>query len=410
MAGELALGIRAITLDDVAGGAVAVIVAAGGEESAGLDAIVAARRMGAPVILVGGNPSHRVAVEALRRGADDYFALPGDISALRRALAALAERADAYPLEPDTAFRALVGNSPVMREVIARARRVMSHREVTVLIGGETGTGKELLAHALHQGGPRSGGPFVAVNCAAIPAQLLESELFGHERGAFTDARDAKPGLFEAASGGTMLLDEIGHLPMALQGKLLRALETRHVRRVGATEDRRVDVRFIAATHADLLQAVRQGEFREDLYYRLNVVALTLPPLRERGEDIDLLARHILSEAASRYGLPTPPFTPAVRAALRRHTWPGNVRELRHAIERAVLLSPPGSLDLAELLPAEGTPAAPGMARTGTVADILYNAVQSTLTGTNGNKSEAARQLGISRTRLMRILARDTDA
>jgi two-component system response regulator HydG len=393
--------------------AVAVVVAAGGEEDRALDLLAAAAPpAGVPVYVVGARPSHRFAAEAVRRGAADYLALPGDLDLLRRTLGARAEaarqraRRSGEVRAPGDPFRELLGGSPALRAVLAKARRVLSHGDVTVLIRGETGTGKELLARALHDGGPRRDGPFVAVNCAAIPAPLLESELFGHERGAFTDAHQAKAGLFEEADGGTLFLDEVGHLPLGLQGKLLRAIEDKRIRRVGATESRTVDARIIAATHVDLAEAVRQGQFREDLFYRLNVVSLELPPLRERGEDVELLAEAFVAALAARYRLPAPPLTAEVRAALRAHRWPGNVRELRHAIERALLLSEPGRLDPGELI-LEGAPAGRAAGSAGgpaTLAQIISAAVEAALARHGGNKSAAARELGISRQRLQRIL------
>jgi two-component system response regulator HydG len=275
-----------------------------------------------------------------------------------------------------------------------------------VLIGGETGTGKELLARAIHYGSPRAPEPFVEINCAASPANLLESELFGHEKGAFTGAIAAKPGLFELAHGGTLFLDEVGTLPLELQPKLLRALETRIIRRVGGQTTRQIDVRVIGATHADLAAAAARGEFREDLYYRLNVVTLTLPPLRDRDGDIELLAETFLARIATGYGLPVPTLTAELRAALRGHAWPGNVRELRNAVERALVLSPRGTLRKEELLPESSRKESrrDGLPFPATLDVLVRSAALAMLSLTGGNKSEAARRLGISRPRLQRLL------
>ncbi len=401
---------------------IAVIVAAGGEEDRALDLLPFTSRPqnGVPLYVVGARESHRFAAEAVRRGASDYFVLPGDLDLLRRTLRARVEAARERARRsgelrgPGDPFRELLGGSAALRETLTKARRVLPHADVTVLITGETGTGKELLARALHEGGPRGDGPFVAVNCAAIPSQLLESELFGHERGAFTDAHQAKRGLFEEADGGTLFLDEVGQMPLPLQGKLLRALEEKRIRRVGATESRSVDVRIFAATHVDLAGAVRRGEFREDLFYRLNVVSLELPPLRQRGGDVELLAEAFIAALAARYRLPCPELVSNVRAALRAYSWPGNVRELRHAIERALLLSEPGTLSPAELTPRTGASAvAPhGPAGPATLAQVIAAAVEAALARHDGNKSAAARELDISRQRLQRILdhADDDDA
>jgi two-component system, NtrC family, response regulator HydG len=395
-------------------GAAVILVAAGGRETeigALLERLPAPG--GIPVIAVGASLSHRVAAQAVAAGASDYFALPDDRDGLRDALsaaiqrrrAALSRAALAHLEAQAHAFREIVGDSPALKAALERAARVVPHGDATVLITGETGTGKELLARALHYGGPRAAAPFVELNCAALPPPLLESELFGHERGAFTDARTAKPGLFEVAQGGTLFLDEIHHLAPEIQGKLLRALEQKSVRRLGATASRTLDIRIIAATNTDLAAAVEAGRFREDLYYRLNVVTLELPPLRERGEDILVLAETFLRKFAGQYRLAQPALTAEVRGALLAHSWPGNIRELRNAIERSVLLSPPGTLALAELAVRPMRPATTGTVLfTGTLADIQRAAARAMLQATSDNRSEAARRLGISRSRLQRLL------
>jgi two-component system response regulator HydG len=418
LAEELRLDLVPLAPGDApAPGTVAVLVAAGGEEDRALDALpTIPHTNGPPVYVVGANPSHRFAVEAVRRGATDYFALPGDLDLLRRSITARAETArererPSGPITPPSdPFESLRGQSGTLQATLEDARRVLPHDNVTVLIRGETGTGKELLARALHDGGPRGGRSFVAVNCAAIPTELMESELFGHERGAFTDAHAAKPGLFEEANAGTLFLDEVGHLPLSLQGKLLRALEDRRIRRVGGTQSREMDVRIMAASHVDLAAAVEDGQFREDLFYRLNVVSLTLPPLRERVDDIDVLAEHFATTLATRYALPVPALSNEVREMLRGHTWPGNVRELRHAVERALLLSEPGTLDPEHLI-SRARPAREGGAIPfpATLYEIQVAAVRAALAQHGDNKSAAARQLGISRSRLQRLLERGED-
>jgi two-component system response regulator HydG len=400
-------------------GAAAVLLLAGGAESAALDLLTALPRSETPRYVVGASPDHRLAAVALQRGARDFFALPDDLELLRRSLEREAREAKGRKAAEQFAaderrtigFETIIGRSTALRRSIEQAARVAAHRDVTVLIGGETGTGKELLARAVHYHSPRAAAPFVEINCAAIPANLLESELFGHDRGAFTGAVAAKPGLFELAHGGTVFLDEIGHLPLELQPKLLRALESREIRRVGGQATRLVDVRIIGATHVDLAAAVTRGEFRQDLYYRLNVVALSLPPLRQREGDIELLAETFATRLAASYGLPVPRLTPEVRAALREHPWPGNVRELRNAIERALVLSPPGMLRLDELKAPVTTESAPNgtLPFPARLDAITRAAVHATLQLVGGNKSEAARRLGISRPRLQRILEGQTE-
>ncbi|HEU5171763.1 MAG TPA: sigma-54 dependent transcriptional regulator [Gemmatimonadales bacterium] len=404
-----------------AAGAAAAILLAGGEEQAALDLLTHVAPDGPPAYLVGAAVDHRLALSAVQAGASDYFALPDDLDLLRRslerAIRTLRDRlaADRFAEAERRAvgFAAILGRSPAIRRTLEQAERVAPHGDVTVLIGGETGTGKELLARAIHYHSPRASAPFVEINCAAIPANLLESELFGHEKGAFTGAIATKPGLFELAHGGTLFLDEVGNLPLELQPKLLRALESREIRRVGGQATRKVDVRVVAATHMDLAAAARLGEYRQDLYYRLNVVALTLPPLRERDGDVELLAETFVARLAATYGIPVPPLTPEVRTALRSHPWPGNVRELRNAIERALVLSPPGTLRAEELRPdparIPGTGGA-GLPFPVDLATLNRAAAVRMVELTGGNKSEAARRLAISRPRLLRLLAGHDDS
>jgi two-component system, NtrC family, response regulator HydG len=394
-------------------GAAVVLLLAGGEEGPALDLVAEIAESAAPILVVGAAPDHRLAATAVQRGAADYFALPDDLDLLRRSLERELREARgrleaarfAEHERRVTGFETILGRSTALHRTLEQAARVAPHGDVTVLIGGETGTGKELLARAIHYGSPRAAAPFVEINCAAIPAGLLESELFGHERGAFTGATTTKPGLFELAHGGTLLLDEVGSLPLELQPKLLRVLEGRQVRRVGGQSTREVDVRVIAATHMDLGAAVRRGEFREDLYYRLHVVALVLPPLRERESDVELLAETFLARLATSYSLPVPPLTPELRAVLRHHTWPGNVRELRNAIERALVLSPAGTLRVEELRPpAERVAPGDSLPFPADLATLTRAAAARMMDLTGHNKSEAARRLGISRPRLQRLL------
>jgi two-component system response regulator HydG len=419
LAGDLGAGLLDWTPgsgDGAPARASVVLMMAGGSESAALDALSALPASVVPRYVVGASTDHRLAAAALQRGARDYFALPDDLGLLRRSLERERResrgRQDAERFAEDerrtTGFEAMVGSSDALKRILDQARRVAPHRDVTVLIGGETGTGKELLARALHYNSPRAAAPFVEINCAAIPANLLESELFGHEKGAFTGAIAAKPGLFELAHGGTIFLDEVGNLPLDLQPKLLRALESREIRRVGGQSARKVDVRVIGATHVDLAAAVAAGEFREDLFYRLNVVGLTLPPLRERQNDLELLAETFVQRLATQYGLPVPELTSEVRNRLREHDWPGNIRELRNVLERALVLSAPGTLSVTEIAPGRRVTGPPRQSGSlpfpMTLRALTDAAVRQMLELVKGNKSEAARRLGISRPRLQRIL------
>ncbi len=337
---------------------VLVVVSAPGQEERAADRVrdAAAVAAAAPVV-VGSLANHRVAIEMIQAGADHYFVLPEEAEALRdyvrqrvemsRAREARAQLAAAEQRDFD--FSKIVGESRAMREALAVAARIIPRGSATVLLTGETGTGKELLAQAIHYNGPRREGPFVELNCSAIPANLLESELFGHERGAFTDARRAKPGLLEVADGGTLFLDEIGEMVPALQAKLLRALQERKIQRVGGEELIGVDVRIIAASNRDLEAAIETGEVRRDLYYRLGVVTLTLPPLRERREDIPELVGSYVRQFRVQLGRQVAGVRPEALEALGRYTWPGNVRELVNVIERAVLLSKGQELTLEDL-------------------------------------------------------------
>jgi DNA-binding NtrC family response regulator len=280
-----------------------------------------------------------LAMEVVRAGAVDLLTLPYDTASLVQVLSRAREaEAAGDDVELEEATADLVGGSPALLDVFKAIGRV-GPSEATVLVTGESGTGKELVAAALHRSSERSRGPFVAVNCAAIPEDLLESELFGHERGAFTGAVARKIGRFERAQIGTLFLDEIGDMSLVLQAKILRALQERQIERLGGEEKIPVDVRIVAATHRDLRAAMEGGEFREDLYYRLAVVRLHLPPLRERGADVEALALHYASRFAAHYGRPLRRVSGHALDLLRAHPWPGNVRELRNAMERAVLLS-----------------------------------------------------------------------
>ena len=314
------------------------------------------------------------------------------------------------PVSADFGFQNIIGRSQALNEALALARRVAGVPKTTVLLLGETGVGKELFARGIHYAGPTSEQPFVAVNCAAIPETLLESELFGHERGAFTDARKRKSGLFELAGTGTIFLDEIHEMPLSLQPKLLRVLESRRVRLLGGSEEVATSCRVIAAANPMLEQRVASGAFREDLFYRLNVFTISLPSLRERKDDITLIARHSLAESVSEHGR-VKVLSPAALEALHSHRWPGNVRELRNVIERAAILSGDERTIQPEHLLIQRRSEAAGsdsigeirMPRTGkTLAAIEREAIQIALRITGGNRSAAARLLGISRPRLAR--------
>jgi DNA-binding NtrC family response regulator len=313
----------------------------------GLELLEELRQQGQPppVIVLTATKTVTTAVEAMKLGAADYVTKPFEVDALRIKVRnllqhrALEERVAELTeeLEERTRLGALIGRSEAMRRVFRTIERVARSR-ANVLISGESGTGKELVAKAIHELGSNAAGPFVAINCAAIPEPLMESELFGHERGSFTDATERRIGKFEQASGGTLFLDEIAELPTGVQAKLLRALQERSIERVGGRESIAVDARFVAATNRDLPREVSAGRFREDLFYRIHVVPIELPPLRERREDVRLLAEAFLARCAGEGGGAVRRLSREALAALERHAFPGNVRELQNAIERAVAL------------------------------------------------------------------------
>ncbi len=418
IADDIGLAVRPMEQDGPirsGNGAAALVVSAAGAEQAAIDWLDNTDMpAGIPLFVVGSDTGHRIAARLIGHGATDYMALPDDGELLRNALASAAQRrietsrrsGIGSETDADDPFVELIGRSGAIRRVLDQARRILPHRHATALIVGETGTGKELLARAIHRGGQRRVAPFVALNCSALPANLFESELFGYERGAFTDARQAKPGLFEVADGGTLFLDEIGLLPLELQAKLLRVLEDHEVRRVGGTKSRKVDLRILAATNENLTTAVEEKRFREDLFYRVGVINLTLPPLRSRGEDVILIAEALLKQMAGRHDLALPPMGPEIRSALCSHRWKGNVRELKNSLERCLLLSPPGELVPEELgiLPATDIEKDNRIPFPAKLSEITSSAVRSMLEICGGNRSEAARRLDISRKRLRRIL------
>jgi DNA-binding NtrC family response regulator len=364
-----------------------------------------------PIVMLTGHGTVEHAVRAIKMGAYDFMLKPPDLDhlgvVLERALehARLKREVDHLRASAPSA-QPIVGASDSLSRAMQRLERAAKSGTSTVLIHGETGSGKELMARFLHSRSARSGGPFIELNCSAIPETLLESELYGHERGAFTDAKRPRKGLFELADGGTLLLDEIGEMAPQLQAKLLRVLETRTFRRVGGSADITVDVRVVAATHRDLAKLVTEGRFREDLYFRLNVVPVEVPPLRERTADIAVLAEHFVQRFCRELGRPAVKLDPAALATLKSYGWPGNVRELKNVIERVVLLEADDEI-LPEHLPAEMTRAPGGASAPSRDAfpagqvrpftEIEKMAIEHALGVCDGNKTRAATLLGISR-------------
>jgi len=404
-----------------AGGCDAVVTDLNMGGSTGIDLCVriVARWPDVPVLVLTAFGSMETAVQAIRAGAYDFINKPVELDvlgiAVDRAVRNKRLHEEVKRLRDEAAHSTaraseLVGDSDAMMRVADLLGRV-ADAEVTVLLTGESGTGKELVARALHAGSRRSGRPFVAVNCAAVPEALLESELFGHARGAFTDAKESRAGLFQQASGGTLFLDEIGDMPMALQPKLLRVLQERTVRPVGGSQEVPVDVRIVAATNRDLEEAIEERRFREDLFFRINVVQLPIPPLRVRGADVLQLAQHFTSRYAARAGKNVLGISPAAAERMLSYAWPGNVRELQNCIERAVALTRYDHVavdDLPERIrdyksshvlvvgddPTELVP----------MEEVERRYIRRVMEAVQGNKTAAARVLGYDRKRLYRKL------
>jgi two-component system, NtrC family, response regulator PilR len=380
----------------------------------GLDVLdeVKTRSPETPVIVITAYATPETAIAAMKRGAYDYLNKPFKVDEIGLVIGRALEKRqlvrDNALLREQIAERhgldRLLGRSPVMQRVFDLCRKVAPTR-ANVLVLGDSGTGKELVARAIHHLSPRAKAPLVAVNCAAIPEPLLESELFGHVKGAFTGAVADKPGLFETAEGGTLFLDEIGELPALLQVKLLRALQERTVKPVGSVHEREIDVRVIAASNRDLEEEVARGRFRQDLFYRLNVVPIRLPPLRDRRVDIPLLAEHFLRRFAAELGRPAPVIAPAAMAALCARDWPGNVRELENVIERAITLETRDRIELDSLDCLKpgggGTDAMLVFPRDGFDLDLALGSVErglieKALAHAGGARKEAARLLGVT--------------
>lgn len=381
-----------------------------------------------PVVLMTAFGSVQQAVQAMRDGAFDFIEKPIDLDHLQQLLARAIERQqllrENVVLREESARRLglprILGDHPKLQEA-ARGMQRIAPSESTVLLLGESGTGKELFARAIHQLSPRAKRPFVAINCAAIPDTLVENELFGHEKGAFTGANHRKAGRFEMAHGGTLFLDEIGEIPLTVQAKLLRALEEKKIERLGGSGEVAVDVRIVAATNRNLEQAAAAGEFRQDLFYRLNVFPIAIPPLRERGEDVVLLAESFLDRFRREWRKPRLKFSADALAALRAHSWPGNVRELQNVIERAAILHD-AELHAADLGLSANVRAAAApdteLSLDGSLSDVSAQAVRAvekakidaTLRECKWNKAEAAKRLGISyKTLLTKIHAYGLD-
>ncbi len=386
-------------------------------EMDGLELLAAVKKLDpdVPVVMLTARGNEKAAVAALKQGAYDYLAKPFGVDDLRtsvaRALEARALRLAASELAIDRAVgRSIVGESPAFKRVLRDAQKV-GRRDVTVLVRGETGTGKELIASVLHAASARRDGPCVRFNCAALAEGLAEAELFGHDKGAFTGALTSRPGYFRRADHGTLVLDEIAELPLAVQGKLLRALQEGEVQPVGAQRAERVDVRIVACTHRDLRAEVQAGRFREDLFYRVAVVELVVPPLRERVSDIPLLVEAFRLRWSARFDLDDARLSPALVAALSARAWPGNVRELENAVARLLALAEPGDeIGVDAMARLDGASASPQGQAAGSLREQMATfergLIARMLEATSGNQSEAARRLGVSRMTLIEKMKR----
>ncbi|MDH4567131.1 sigma-54-dependent Fis family transcriptional regulator [Pseudomonas sp. BN414] len=396
----------------------------------GCDLISRARAMDEQlkVIMITGHGNVQGAVEAMKAGASDYLTKPVALAELKLVVDKVLEarrqeqRLSFYQQREaqDSGLAGLIGDSEPMRTMKDMVRQVLGAEErmagedlPVVLIEGETGTGKELVARALHFDGARSKGPFVEFNCASIPSHLLEAELFGHEKGAFTDAKDRRVGLVEAADGGTLFLDEVGEIDLLLQAKLLKLLEDRTIRRLGSVRERKVNLRIISATNCNLEQMVQEGKFRRDLFFRLRIITIKVPPLRARGEDVLTLAEHFVAQHGKRYGKPGLRFSAEARSVLKGYSWPGNVRELRNMLEQTVLLAPGNVIGPDQLTICRGLLAGVGVTESAppqmlggplgledenmSLSDAERDLVVKVLGKTDWNISKSARMLGLTR-------------
>lgn len=386
--------------------------------SEGLAMIEVARKAkpAVPVVVITGSNSKHAALEAVKRGAYGFFEKPADAEEVAHIVSQavrvrrLEQEINQLRQELSAArgFAHLIGTSASLQNTLKQASAVAA-TSATVLLVGENGTGKEVLARAIHEESPRNQGPFVAVSCAALPESLIESELFGHEKGSFTDATQMRKGRFELADGGTLFLDEVGELSLTVQVKLLRVLQERSFERIGSAKTMTVDIRLIAASNSDLDQAVEAGKFRRDLFYRLNVVPLTLPPLRLRQDDIGVLAAHFAAKAADKYGRGNFELDPVLLEALQDYEWPGNVRELENLMERLVVLSTSPTLGL-EFVPDKMLRTLPDVSPSdentfeGAVSALKRRLIVNALKAENDNKVNAAKRLGISRSYLHRLI------